>query len=234
MKKLLTFSLLGMLLVVAAVAVVPTPRAGAQSAGLVSAVINRMESNRRDLRSLRSGISMTKYNAQIRDEDEFSGEVIYMPGEGRNARVRVDWQSPQRETLAVTDGKYTLFRPRLNMAYQGDANSNRSKVSGVLGFGLNVSRQQMASAYEAPQFLGEETLWGGVRTSHLKLVPRGNARHKYVEIWVDGSGMPVQTKVVERNDDATTVRLTNVQKNARISLDDFKLQLPSATKIVRG
>ncbi len=234
MKKFLTLSVVGALLLAVAVAVVPTPRAAAQSAGLVSSILNRMEGNRRDLRSLRSGISMTKYNAQIRDEDKFSGEVIYMPGEGRNARVRVDWKSPQNETLAVTDGKYTLFRPRLNMAYQGDANSNRNKVSGVMGFGLNVSQQQLASAYEPPQYLGEETLWGGVRTSHLKLVPRGTAKQKYIEIWVDGGGMPVQTKVVERNDDATTVRLTNVQKNARISTDDFKLQLPFNTKIVRG
>lgn len=234
MKKPLTISLLLALAVLAAsVAAVPT-RTNAQGAGLVSSIINRMERNRRDLRSLRAGISMTKYNAQIRDEDKLSGEVRYLPGSGRNAYVRVDWRSPQQETLAVAGGKYTLFRPRLNMAYVGDANSSRNKVGGVLGFGLNVTRQQLASSYEAPQYLGEETLWGGVRTTHLKLVPKGNARFAYAEIWVDGEGMPVQTKVVEKNNDSTTVRLTNVQKNVRLSTDEFSINLPADVKKVRG
>ena len=209
------------------------PTANAQTAGLVSSVINRMERNRRDLRSLRAGISMEKYNSQIRDSDKSQGTVIYVPGSRRGDSVRVDWQRPQREILAVFDGKYTLFRPRMNIAWVGDANSSRSKVSGVLGFGLNVSRQQLASNFDH-QFLGQETLWGGVTTAHLKLVPKGAARYKYAEVWVDSVGMPVQTKVVEKNDDTTTVRLTDVQRNAPISLDEFRLQLPSDVKKVRG
>ena len=234
MKKLFSFGLIAaLLLAIAAVAIVP-PRAEAQGAGLVTSIINRMERNRRDLKSLRAQVSMTKYNAQIRDEDKYSGEVRYMPSSGRNSFVRVDWQFPQRETLAVADGKYTLLRPRLKMAYVGDANSNRNKVSGVLGFGLNVSRQQLASAYEPPEYLGEETLWGGVRTTHLKIVPKGGARFRYAEIWVDMQGMPVQTKVNEKNDDATTVRLTDVQRNPALSTDEFKVQLGSDIKIVRG
>ena len=234
MKKLFSIGLIAVvLLAVASVGIVPR-RADAQGAGLVTSIINRMERNRRDLKSLRAGISMTKYNAQIRDEDKYSGEVRYMPSGDRNSFVRVDWQYPQRETLAVADGKYTLLRPRLKMAYVGDANSNRNKVSGVLGVGLNISRQQLASAYESPEYLGEETLWGGVRTTHLKIVPKGGARFKYAEIWVDMQGLPVQTKVIEKNDDATTVRLTDVQRNPAISTDEFKVQLGSDIKIVRG
>ena len=233
MKKYFTLGLVITILAIAAFAVAPS-NASAQSAGLVSSIINRMERNRRDLRSLRAGISMEKYNAQIRDTDKSSGVVIYLPGSGRNSSVRVDWRSPQQETLAVVNGKYTLFRPRLKMAYVGDANSSRGKVSGVLGFGLNVSGQQLRSRYEAPQLLGEETLWGGVRTWHLKLVPKGGAGYKYAEIWVDMEGMPVQTKVVEKNDDTTTVRLINVQRNVPIPSGEFNLDLGSDIKKVRS
>ena len=84
------------------------------------------------------------------------------------------------------------------------------------------------------QDLYEETLWGGVGTTHFKLVPRGGASYKYAEIWVDGNGMPLQTKVVEKNDDATTVRLMNVQKNASLSTDQFKLKLDGKVKIVKS
>lgn len=229
------FATLGLALaiLVAAVAVSSPTKVDAQSAGLVSALINRMERNRRELKSLRAGISMVKYNAQIRDEDKYNGVVLYVPAAGRSAYVRVDWQSPQQETLAVADGQYTLFRPRLNMAYRGNARSSRNKVGGAFDF-LNMSGQQIRTRFEPLQDIYEETLWGNVRTTHIKLVPTGGASYKYAEVWIDGGGMPVQTKVVEKNDDATTVRLMNMERNAGISLDQFKLQLDGNVKIVKG
>jgi outer membrane lipoprotein-sorting protein len=236
MKKSLTFSFIGALVLALAGLTAIPPRAGAQSAGLVSSIINRMDRNRRDLRSLRSSIKMEKYNAQVREAEYYTGNVIYLPASGRNASVRVDWQKPVNETLSVTEGKYVLFRPRLNMAYVGSANSKNSKVSGVLGFGLNVSGAQLSSNFQTPEFLGEGTLeGGGPHVTWLKLVPKGNAGYRYAEIWVETSnGMPLQTKVVERNGDSTTVRLVNPQRNARVSSDEFQVKLPSDVKKVNG
>ena len=232
MKRFATLGL-ALAILVAAVAVSSPPKVEAQSAGLVSALINRMERNRRELKSLRAGISMEKYDARIRDTDKRSGMVLYVPGQGRNAHVRVDWQYPAKETLAVVDGQYTLFRPRLNMAYRGTATSSRAKAGGVFDF-LSMSGQQIRTRFEPLQDIYEETLWGNVRTTHVKLVPKGGASYRYAEVWIDGSGMPVQTKVVEKNEDATTVRLMNVERNAGISLDQFKLQLDGSVKIVKG
>ncbi|MBA3765799.1 MAG: hypothetical protein H0W99_02190, partial [Acidobacteria bacterium] len=186
-------------ILVAAVAVSSPTKVDAQSAGLVSALINRMERNRRELKSLRAGISMEKYDARIRDKDNRSGVVLYVPGQGRSAYVRVDWQYPAKETLAVADGQYTLFRPRLNMAYRGAAGSSRAKAGGVFDF-LSMSGQQIRTRFEPLQDIYEETLGGGVSTTHIKLVPKGGASYKYAEVWIDGGGMPVQTKVVEKND----------------------------------
>lgn len=234
MKKSVLFSFIGAVaLLLSSLTLAPTA-AGAQGAGMISSVINRMERNRRDLRSLRAGIQMEKFNAQLGDKDNYFGDVIYLPGAGRDNSVRVDWQRPQRETLAVKDGKYTLFRPRLNMAYEGSANSKNGKASAVLGFGLNVSQQQLRANFEPLEYLGEGNLYGNVHVTWLKLVPKGRAGYRFAEIWVDDSGMPVQTKVVEHNGDSTTVRLTNVQRNARVSADEFNLQLPSDVKRVRG
>lgn len=234
MRKSQVFSLIGALLfALASLAIVP-PRVQAQGPGLVSSIINRMERNRRDLRSLRAGIQMEKFNAQVGDKDFYSGDMIFLPGEGRDASVRVDWQKPQRETLSVNNGKYTLFRPRLNMAYVGATTSSRSKVSGVLGFGLNVSQAQLRTNFEPLQILGEGILYDNLHVTWLKLVPKGKASYKYAEIWVDDGGMPVQTKVVERNDDSTTVRLVNVQRNAHVSSDEFQLKLPADVKKVNG
>ena len=205
----------------------------AQSAGLVSAVLNRMEKNRQSLRSLKANLSMQKYNAQLRDSDEYSGVLIYMPASGRDANVRIEWRSPQHEILAVSNGQYTLFRPRLGMAYKGNSKSSKNKAGGVLAM-MYMSRQQLESNFHPVKDVREETLWGGVSTIHLTLVPKGNLSFKYAEIWIDSSGMPVQTKIIEKNDDATTMRLTGLEKNLRLSGSEFDVKLDSSVKIVKG
>lgn len=231
MKRLGSLMVVMLVLAAAAMAGWSTPANG-QSAGLVSSVLNKMERNRQSLKSLRSGISMEKYNSQLRDSEKFNGVVSYVPGSGREASVRIEWRSPQHEILTVNNGKFVLFRPRLKMAYVGSSKSKNNKAGGVLEM-IYMSRQQLESRFQPLQDVREETLWGDVSTIHLKLVPKGNASFKYAEIWVDKSGMPVQTKIVEKNDDATIMRLTGLEKNAKISSDDFSQNL-DGVRIVKS
>jgi outer membrane lipoprotein-sorting protein len=218
-------------------AATPAPAAAPQGAGLVSSILNRMERNRREMKSLRSGVWMQKYNAQIKDEDNFIGEVQYIPGAGRNVSLRVDWSKPQNEILAVANGEYTLFKPRMNMAYKGSSASagKNNKVTNVLGFGLNVSKAELNAKFQPVEVVGEGTLEaGGAHVWMLKLVPKGNASYQHAEIWVDDEGFPRQVRVIEHNGDMTTVRLLNPQRNATVSADAFKLNLGSDVKIVKG
>lgn len=234
MKRLVPLGLL--LAVVTSVSIISSPQeANGQSAGLVSSVLNRMERNRQSLKSLKASLSMEKYNAQLREKDNYSGWVLYVPASGRNASVRIEWQKPRREILAVSKGQYTLFRPTLGTAMKGKTGS--IKGGGGAGTVLDMmymSKQQLEAKFQPVQDVREETLWGGISTIHLTLVPKGNASYKYAEIWVDSSGMPVQTKIVEKNDDATTMRLSGVERNARISPSEFDIKLDSSVKIVKG
>jgi len=188
------------------------------------------------LKSLRAGISMVKYNSQLGVEDKYNGVVIYLPGAGRQASVRIDWSSPRREVMSVKDSKYIIFRPALMVAYMGDARKmggKDGKASGLLDM-MNMSRQQLEARFQPVKDVREETLWGGVSTIHLTLVPKGNAGYKYAEVWIDSAGMPVQTKIVEKNDDSTTMRLTALEKNQKINSSDFDVKLDSNVKIVKS
>jgi outer membrane lipoprotein-sorting protein len=234
MKRLVPLSLL--LAVLAGASIISSPKAtNGQGAGLVSSVLNRMERNRQSLRSLKASLSMEKYNAQLRDKENYSGWVLYLPATGRDASVRIEWQRPQHEILSVSKGQYTLFRPRLNQAIVGKSGSVKGKAGagGVLEM-MYMSKQQLEAKFQPLQDVREETLWGGVSTIHVTLVPKGNASFKYAEIWVDSSGMPVQTKIVEKNDDATTMRLSGMERNLKISPDEFKIDLDHSVKIVKG
>jgi outer membrane lipoprotein-sorting protein len=230
MKRIATLGL-SILFILATVAVSASSNVvKAQNAGLISSILNSMERNRQNLKSLRASISMEKFNAQIGSRDINKGSVIYLPASGRTANVRVDWISPRVETLSVVGGAYTLFRPKLNIAYQGT--KPPQGAGGPALSLLSMSGSQARSSYDV-SYINEETLWGGISASHLKIVPKGNAGYKHAEIWVDNTGMVVQSKIVENNDDATTIRLTDVQKNSAVSLDQIKVQLPGSVKIVK-
>ena len=194
-----------------------------------------MERNRQTLKSLKASLSMEKYNAQLRDKDNYHGWVLYQPGSGRDASVRIEWQKPRHEILAVSKGQYTLYRPSLNQAMVGKSGSVKGKAGagGVLDM-MYMSKAQLEARFQPVQDVREETLWGGVSTIHLTLVPKSDSSFKYAEIWVDSSGMPVQTKIVEKNGDATTMRLSGVERNLRISSNEFSLKLDSSVKIVKS
>ena len=232
MKRLIS-SGLALAFILSAVVINPTTTNG-QGAGLVSSVLNRLEKNRESLKSLKAGISMVKYNSQLGVEEKYNGVVIYLPSGGKQASVRIDWSSPRRESIAVANNKYTIFRPALKVAYTGDSRKvGRDKVGGLMDM-MNMSRGQLEARFHPLKDVREETLWGGVGTIHLTLVPKGNAGYKYAEVWIDSSGMPVQTKIVEKNDDSTTMRLTSLEKNHKINSGDFDIKLDSNVKIVKS
>jgi outer membrane lipoprotein-sorting protein len=232
MKRFIPAGLL-VAFIVSALFVFPVSSNG-QGAGLVSSVLNRLEKNRETLKTLRAGISMVKYNSQLGVEDKYSGMVIYMPTAGRQAAVRIDWSSPRHEVLAVNNNKYTIYRPALNIVYTGDARKvGGAKTGGLLEM-MSMSRQQIEARFQPVKDVREETLWGGVSTIHITLVPKGGAGYKYAEVWIDNAGMPVQTKIVEKNDDSTTMRLTGLEKNQNISPKEFDVKLDANVKIVKS
>jgi outer membrane lipoprotein-sorting protein len=233
MKRLISAGLM-VAFILSVLVITPTTTNG-QGAGLVSSVLSRMEKNRQSLKTLRAGISVVKYNSQLGVEDKYSGVVLYMPGAGRQASVRIDWSSPRREVLTVNNNKYTIFRPALKVAYTGDSRrmGKENKAGGLMEM-MNMSRQQLEARFQPVKDVREETLWGGVGTIHLTLVPKGNAGYKYAEVWIDGNGMPVQTKIVEKNDDSTTMRLTGLEKNQKIDPSEFDIKLDSSVKIVKS
>jgi outer membrane lipoprotein-sorting protein len=231
MKKLVTAILAS--LVLAGLVAIPLPNANAQ-AGLVSSVLTKMEKNRQNLRTLSADLSMEKYNSQLRDSEKYYGTVRYIPAGRGAALLRLEWTKPQQEILVVANGGYMLYRPRLKQVMTGTTNSVHSaKDNDVLAL-LNMSAAQLRSRFGDFQDQRDEILWGGIHTTHLKAIPKTAASYKYIELWVDDSGMPVQTKMVEKNDDSTTMRLSNVEKNGNIDKSIFKLDLDSTVKRIKG
>ncbi len=203
---------------------------------IIPEILKRMENNRSLLKTLRADVTMDKYNPQLDARDVTQGTLIYLPGKNeRDMYIRIDWTKPVQEQLAVIKGEYTLYRPRLGQAIIGkvDSAKNSAGAGNALAF-MSMSKEQLKTNYTYI-YLGDEVVKSGAKTVHLELTPKKANKYKKAELWVDYDGMPVQAKVVETNNDATTVLLSNLQKNATINAKVFVIDYPKkSTKIIRG
>lgn len=208
------------------------PEASAQDK--LREILNRMDVHNKNLTTLRAKVTMVKTQAQLGESDTSIGTALYAKGKTRNPLVRIDWEKPQ-ESLAVRDGQYIMYRPRLQVAYTGSTSGagKDTKSSSALAF-MSMSKAELRANYDVA-LLGENvTLSSGVRTWHLQLTPKGKTSYRSAELWVDPDGMPQQTKIIEQNNDTTTVLLTNLEKNVKLDGSAFQLSLPKGTKIQKS
>ncbi|MBK9155892.1 MAG: outer membrane lipoprotein carrier protein LolA [Chloracidobacterium sp.] len=199
---------------------------------------SRMDEHNKNLTTLRARVTMVKRNNQLNDSETTIGTAIYAKRPGKDALVRIDWERPE-ESLAVIDGQYTMFRPRLQVAYKGSVKDatkpkgDKTTSNSALAF-MNMSKAQLDANYEVALLAENVRLSSGVVTFHLQLTPKARTSYKSAELWVDKDGMPQQTKIIEHNNDSTTVLLTNLEKNVSLKKSNFELSLPRGTKIQKS
>ncbi|MEO8648632.1 MAG: outer membrane lipoprotein carrier protein LolA [Acidobacteriota bacterium] len=201
--------------------------------GILQDILKRMDDQNKSLTSLRASVTMVKQNAQLGDSDTTQGTAIYLPQKGRDALVRIDWVKPD-ESLAVVNKEYVIYRPRLKQAYTGSTEKAKGngKAAGAFAF-MSMSRAQLKANYDV-KYIGEETVSSGVKTWHLQLSPKTKSNYTSAEIWIDANGFPVQSKVNEVSGDATTILLSNLEKNISIDGGKFKIVLPKGTSIIKS
>jgi outer membrane lipoprotein-sorting protein len=205
------------------------------NAQVLKTILDRMDAHYKGLSSLRSDVTLVKYNAQIEKRDTTIGSTNYLPKTGKRVMyVRIDWTKPIAESIVVIGDTYKMYRPTLNQVITGKATgSKNAKVPGnALAF-LSMSKSQLQANYNV-SYIGEEKISGGTSTWHILMTPKVATSYKTAELWVDGDGMPRQAMITENNDDTSTILLTNIQKNITISAEYFKLSYPKGTKEVKG
>lgn len=207
----------------------------AKAQGITEEALRRMDVYNKSLQSLRADVTMVKTNVQLGVSDTTYGNTSYLPKTAkRGTYVRIDWTRPLEEQISVIGDNYELYRPRLNQVIVGKVNKakNSAAVGGALGF-MNMSKSQLKANYSISN-LGEEQISGGIRTLHLQLTPTTPTSYKFAEIWIDNDGVPRQAKVIEQNNDATTVLLSNIEKNVTLKAEIFKLKYPGSVKKIKA
>lgn len=201
---------------------------------ILNDILKRMDNNNKSLQTLRANVAMEKYNSQIDERDLKEGKVIYLPQKGKSAYVRIDWSKPIEESLAVIGKEYQLYTESTKQMIIGNVDKAQGggKANSPLSF-INMSKAQLKANYSI-RYIGQENISGAVQTLHIELTPNNAASYKVADIWVDGDGMPRQMKITEKNNDTTTIVLSNIEKNVTINASVFKINPPKGTKIIKG
>lgn len=198
-------------------------------------ILKTMDTHNKALSSLESDVKMAKYNSQLEVTDIYTGTTKYLPKTAKRAMyARIDWKEPLIENIAVIGNEYTLYRPRLNQVIKGTTNNtkNNASVGGALAF-MSMSKDQLKSNYSI-KYLGSEKVSDGTLTVRLGLTPKTKTTYKTAELWVDGNGMPIQAKVIENNNDSTTILLSNIKKNVTLNAKVFTIDVPKSAKVLKG
>lgn len=233
MKKIIQYFVLTAIAVFAFGAMSQT---NAQDQAVIRELYNRMGENQKTLKSLKSKVRMERYNSQLKEvETAQDGTVLYIPAKGKNANVRIDWTYPQQETLSVVNGKYLLYRPRLEQVIEGKTSEVQKKDAGSGLQFINMSPQELKQNFDA-KWLGSELIANGSISAYkLKLTPKKPMQYSYAEIWVTPEGMPTQVKMYEKNGDWTNILLYTLEKNASIKINQLVLSnLPKNVKRIKG
>jgi outer membrane lipoprotein-sorting protein len=200
----------------------------------VSEAIRRMDAHYKSLQTLQADITMEKYNKQLDETDVSTGKVKYIPkADKRVMYIRVDWLKPVEEYMAVIGDGYRIYRPKLQQVYEGKTSEakNNAKAGSAFAF-LSMKRKELNDNYSYRD-LGDETIKGGTQAVHLELTPKIATTYKMAHIWVDKDGMPVMIRIVEKNNDATTIFFSNLSKNDKLNGGDFDIKYPKSIKPIR-
>ncbi len=200
----------------------------------INEILKRMETYRVNLTTLESNLTMVKYDPVIKKADTTQGSLKYAAvrkgGKDVDAAIRIDWVKPE-ETLSVVKGRYVLYRPRLNVYYEGKADSKNASDKGgdALKF-INMSRKELIANYNAV-YQGLEKLDNSISVHRLQLTPKTASKYKVADVWVDNDGRIHQFQVTMQSGDYTAFRLSNMKQNANFPGSVFKVNTNGAKKI---
>lgn len=218
--------------IIAGLFVLPNPPATPQLG--VDEVLARIEAADAELTSFTADATFTERVVIFDDEEVESGTVSFLKPD----YFRRDITAPGPSIDTIADGQVTLYLPRIKQAqiYSLASAAGSDEGAEIVVPGLNSSRELRAAYEISLAGVSEEA---GQRLYAVRLLPKPGtemAKH-YQSITlqvVEGEWHPARRIVMENfTKDTTTVELSNIVRNPDLEADDFRLELPAGTEIIR-
>jgi outer membrane lipoprotein-sorting protein len=200
-------------------------------------ILKRMEQHRLAMKSLQANITIAKFSLPLGGTYIKEGAIKFLPGK-TDYSLRMDSTKPVAETFLIVNGQYVIYQqnpnemyfPSPKSAFTGkftDSQKNTLMIFSILTTGI------VKTDYSKILYLGQDKV-NATPVWHLAFTPKTTSGYETLELWVDGNGMPIRSKIVENKSEATTVFLESLQKNIKMKATEFKANLPKGTNIIKN
>jgi outer membrane lipoprotein-sorting protein len=200
---------------------------------LLTGVLAKMETARRNLKSLQATITQQHTNVQIGSVDTEQGTILYKPNGGGKGKLRLDYHKPDTRIVAILGEEVLLYQPRINQVLKTKlAQATKGRTGGYTQLAaLDSSVKSLTKDYRI-EYVNDETI-NGQAAAHLRLVPLQSGALVSLEIYVSQQHwLPLQYRFTERNGDYSVLSLSDLQLNLNVPDERFIVRYPSNTAVV--
>ena len=224
----------GKLAVWALICLSTAPLISAQPNADLEQVLDQMDQAAAKFRTTEASFTWVQYNKVIDDIADTQKGKIYFRRSGKDIEMAAEIREPDTKLLVFSDGKITIYQPRIEQEDIYDAKAHREEFESFLVVGFGGGGHDMLKSF-AVQFLGTEKL-GDLQTVKLDLVPKSEdvkRNFSHLLLWIDAArGVSIQQQLFETSGDYRLAKYFDIQVNQKISESAFKLKTSSKTKVV--
>lgn len=198
-------------------------------------VFRQMQTVQKNFQSFSAKITEKKYTAILKEFGETeTGDFFVVRGKD-GLMVRQEITSPGRTILTIKGDLLTIYRPSIKQAQIAKLSKSQKNKAEFLSFGLGQSPEDLKKNFEVT-YRGEESI-NGAACSILALKPRDpkvGSAYASIVMWIKkSSGIPIQNKLQERNNDYLLVTFSDEKLNPKISDSKFEQKLPKDVEQMR-
>ena len=202
-------------------------------------VLAEMAAASKALTTLQAELVQVKSYPQLSLSDPAEKGHIYVERtENKGTRLRLTILEPEPRSVALKDGEYVFYQPRIKQALIGKFGKASPEAKGGKAGFLSYLLGDLTAAEEDFDIrsLGEELI-DGKQTVRLRLSakPGGESPYLQIDLWVQRDlWLPVRQELTELNRSVTRIELKNISINEKLDESVFELELPRDVDRVRG
>ncbi|MEO8727376.1 MAG: outer-membrane lipoprotein carrier protein LolA [Acidobacteriaceae bacterium] len=200
----------------------------------LEAVLTQMDEASTHFKSASADFSWDQYQSVVDEHDIQTGK-IYFRRNSHETQMALDIEKPATKKVVFSNGKLSLFQPKINQITEKDTGANREAVESFLVLGFGGRGHDLLKTYDVT-YSGTEKI-GSTDTVKLELIPKAPSVRKMfnkIIVWVDPKqDISLKQQAFEPSGDYRIATYTAIKLNPHISDDTFKIKSDSATKIVR-
>jgi outer membrane lipoprotein-sorting protein len=208
------------------------PESARSNSGL-ERVLAAMDKTAAEFRSAEADFVWDQYQKVVDEHDLQKGKV-YFRRQGHEIQMAADITEPAKKYVLFSGGRVQVYQPVISQVTEYNVAKNRQELESFLVLGFGGSGHDLLKQYDV-KYLGTEQV-DGVNAEKLQLIPKSVKVRNNVErilLWIDPArGVSVRQQFFEPSGDYRLSKYSNIQLNAKIPDNVFKLKTDAKTKVI--